>query len=98
MDDVITSIMEKFTMSPPKTSAEWWGRRVRAARALIGMNQHELADAAQLNFKVIGKAEAGKELLHSSAERIEKALSKVGVDLTPDGVVAQAAITKGIED
>jgi ribosome-binding protein aMBF1 (putative translation factor) len=66
------------------------GFQIKAARALIGWQQQELAKAAGLHPGVMNRMErAGASRVKGqikSLEAVLDALEKAGVEITPDGV------------
>lgn len=64
-------------------------RQIRAARALLGWSQHELADKAIISANALNRLEKGKvDSRISTIVAIEKALIKAGIEFL-------AADTKG---
>ncbi len=65
------------------------GNQIKAARALAGMGQKSLADAASVGINTIRNFEAsGKEAVQGrigTLEAIRNALFKAGVELLDDG-------------
>ena len=55
------------------------GRRLRARRRLIGMTQHELAEAVGLRFQQIQKYECAANRI--SATRLFRLAGELGVDV-----------------
>ncbi len=62
------------------------GNQLKAARALVGIEQQELADAAKVHVNTIRKMEAkGREEITSAANvlrRVQSALEAAGVEFT----------------
>jgi transcriptional regulator with XRE-family HTH domain len=60
------------------------GNQIKAARALAGVEQQELADAAKVHVNTIRKMEAkGRDEITSAADvlrRVQLALEKFGVE------------------
>ena len=66
-------------MSIPKVSI----RQIKAARALLGWSQDELAAAAKISIPTIKRLEAGEGALggrNETGEKIREALQTAGVD------------------
>lgn len=62
-------------------------RQIRAARALLGWSQQELADKAIVSLNALARLESGKvDPRASTLEAIEMALSKAGIEFLPTGV------------
>jgi transcriptional regulator with XRE-family HTH domain len=58
-------------------------RQIKAARALLGWSQDELAAAAEISIPTIKRLEAGEGLLGGRSEtgdKIRKALQDAGID------------------
>ena len=64
------------------------GKQIRAARALTGLTQRQLATAAGLSLATVNNFERQElDLRMSSAARMQSALESVGVEfLADDGV------------
>jgi transcriptional regulator with XRE-family HTH domain len=62
------------------------GNQLKAARALTGVEQQELADRAEVHVNTIRKMEAkGREEITSAADvlrRVQTALERLGVEFT----------------
>ena len=61
--------------------------QIRAARALVGWNQNELADAASIGVATLRRLEVSHTQLRGSAEviwKIQVALEKAGVEFIPE--------------
>ena len=61
--------------------------QIRAARALLGWNQNELADVASIGVATLRRLEASDTQLRGSAEviwKIQVALENAGVEFIPD--------------
>lgn len=57
------------------------GRQIRAARALLGWSQQELADLAIVSANALARLERGQvDTRSSTVERIERALQKAGIE------------------
>jgi len=57
-------------------------RQIRAARALVGLSQHELADRAGVGIATIRRIEAAIDEITGSAQtlsRIQRALEAAGI-------------------
>ena len=64
------------------------GAQVRAARALVGMDQRSLAALAGLSLPTIQRMEKSPDSVRvvvDSLERVLRAFAAVGVELIPDG-------------
>ena len=61
-------------------------RQIRAARALLGWSQQQLADKAIVSLNAVTRMEKGKvDSRLSTLGAIEKALVKAGVEFLPAG-------------
>jgi predicted transcriptional regulator len=61
-------------------------RQIRAARALLGWSQQQLADKAIVSLNAVTRMEKGKvDSRLSTLTAIERALTKAGVDFLPAG-------------
>ncbi len=59
----------------------------KAGRALLGMSQQDLAEAAEVAKATIANFEVGKRTPYKrTLEAMQKALEARGVQFTPDGV------------
>jgi len=59
-------------------------RQIRAARALLGWSQQQLADKAIMSLNAVTRLEAGKvDPRVSTVTAIEKALVKAGIEFLP---------------
>ena len=59
-------------------------RQIRAARALLGWSQQQLADKAIVSLNAVTRMEKGKvDSRLSTLTAIEKALTKAGVEFLP---------------
>lgn len=59
----------------------------KAGRALVGMSQQDLADAAEVAKATIANFEVGKRTPYKrTLDALQKALEARGVRFTPDGV------------
>jgi predicted transcriptional regulator len=62
--------------------------QMRAARALLGIDQRRLAELAALSLNTIQRMEASKGTVRSNVEslmRVVDALARAGVELIADG-------------
>jgi len=65
--------------------------QLRAARALLGMDQRHLAEAAGLSLPTIQRMEASDGLIRGNVDSLVKlieALEKAGVELIGEGAVS----------
>ncbi len=65
--------------------------QIRAARALLGMDQRRLAEAARLSLPTIQRMEASGGQVRGNVESLVKvveALEKAGVELIADGAAS----------
>jgi predicted transcriptional regulator len=61
-------------------------RQIRAARALLGWSQQQLADKAIVSLNAVTRLEKAKvDSRLSTLVAIEKALTKAGIDFLPAG-------------
>ncbi len=63
-------------------------RQLRAGRVLVGLEQQELATAAEVSIGTIRRMEAGAGSIRGQAEtlrRVQRALESVGVAFTNGG-------------
>jgi predicted transcriptional regulator len=59
-------------------------RQIRAARALLGWSQQELADKAIVSLNAVARLENGAvDSRVSTVSAIQKALSKAGIEFLP---------------
>jgi predicted transcriptional regulator len=59
-------------------------RQIRAARALLGWSQQQLADKAIVSLNAVTRLEKGKvDSRSSTVGAIEKALTKAGIEFLP---------------
>ena len=68
--------------------------QLRAARALLGLDQRELAELAGLSLPTIQRMEASEGLIRGNVDSLTKlvsALDKAGVELIGEGAVSQAS-------
>ena len=66
--------------------------QLRAARALIGMDQKALAEASGLSLPTIQRMEASEDVIRGNVDSLMKliaALDAAGVELIGDGAVSQ---------
>ena len=67
--------------------------QLKAARALLGMDQRTLADAAGLSLPTIQRMEASEEVIRGNVDSLMKriaALDAAGVELINEGAVSPA--------
>lgn len=61
-------------------------RQIRAARALLGWSQQELADKAIVSVNALARLESGKvDPRASTLEAIETTLARAGIEFIPSG-------------
>jgi predicted transcriptional regulator len=61
-------------------------RQIRAARALLGWSQQELADKAIISLNALTRLERGRvDSRVSTLDAVERALRKAGVEFLPAG-------------
>jgi predicted transcriptional regulator len=61
-------------------------RQIRAARALLGWSQQQLADKAIVSLNAVTRMEKGRvDSRMSTITALEKTLSKAGVEFLPAG-------------
>lgn len=68
------------------------GAQLRAARALLGMDQRELAERAGLSVPTIQRMEGSDGSVRAVVDSLEKvmdALTDAGVEMIADGAVSQ---------
>jgi len=58
--------------------------QIRAARALIGMTQAELAEASGVSLPTIKRIETGADAKVSTVEALRSALATAGVEFLPE--------------
>ena len=66
--------------------------QMRAARALLGMDQRALAEAAGLSVPTIQRMEASEGVIRAHVDSLMKliaALDSAGIELINDGAVSQ---------
>ena len=67
--------------------------QVRAARALLGIDQRELADIAGLSVPTIQRMEASEGVIRGNVDSLMKligALDSAGIELIGDGAASNA--------
>src|SRR5919201_1738920 len=67
--------------------------QLRAARALLGIDQRELADLSDLSVPTIQRMEASEGVVRGNVDSLMKlieALNRSGVELIGDGATSQA--------
>ena len=67
--------------------------QLKAARALLGMDQRTLAEAAGLSLPTIQRMEASEEVIRGNVDSLMKliaALDAAGVELINEGAVSPA--------
>jgi transcriptional regulator with XRE-family HTH domain len=65
--------------------------QLRAARALLGIDQRELADLAGLSVPTIQRMEASEDVIRGNVDSLMKlvgALEKTGIELINEGSVS----------
>ena len=65
--------------------------QLRAARALLGIDQRQLADIAGLSVPTIQRMEASEEVIRGNVDSLMKliaALNGAGIELIGEGVVS----------
>ena len=65
--------------------------QLRAARALLGMDQRALAEASGLSLPTIQRMEASEDVIRGQVESLMKltaALEKAGVELISQGAIS----------
>jgi transcriptional regulator with XRE-family HTH domain len=61
-------------------------RQIRAARALLGWSQQQLADRAIISLNALARLETGKaDSRASTIQAIERALTKAGIEFLAKG-------------
>jgi transcriptional regulator with XRE-family HTH domain len=66
--------------------------QVRAARALLNIDQRQLADLSGLSVPTIQRMEASDDMIRGNVDSLVKliaALEKAGIELITDGAVSQ---------
>ena len=67
--------------------------QVRAARALLNIDQRQLADLSGLSVPTIQRMEASEDMIRGNVDSLMKliaALEKAGIELITEGAVSQA--------
>jgi len=67
--------------------------QLRAARALLGIDQRELADSAGLSVPTIQRMEASEDVIRGNVDSLMKliaALNTAGIELIGEGAVSSA--------
>jgi transcriptional regulator with XRE-family HTH domain len=67
--------------------------QLRAARALLGLDQRQLADIAGLSVPTIQRMEASEEVIRGNVDSLMKliaALNTAGIELIGEGAVSSA--------
>ena len=67
--------------------------QLRAARALLGIDQRQLADIAGLSVPTIQRMEASEEVIRGNVDSLMKliaALNTAGIELIGEGTVSSA--------
>lgn len=67
--------------------------QLRAARALLGMDQRDLAEASGLSLPTIQRMEASEEVIRGQVESLMKliaALETAGIELINQGAVSDS--------
>lgn len=65
--------------------------QVRAARALLGIDQRQLADLSGLSLPTIQRMEGSEDMIRSNVDSLMKlmaALEKAGIELITEGAVS----------
>ena len=68
--------------------------QLRAARALLGIDQRQLADRAGLSVPTIQRMEASDGVIRGNVDSLVKlieALDRAGIELIAEGAASQAA-------
>lgn len=60
--------------------------KIIGARAILGWSQQDLAENANLGLTTIQSIEAGKGTTEKTSAKIERALSRGGIEMTDDGI------------
>jgi transcriptional regulator with XRE-family HTH domain len=66
--------------------------QLRGARALLGIDQRELAGLSGLSMPTIQRMEASKDIIRGNVESLVKliaALDKAGIDFIAEGAISQ---------
>jgi transcriptional regulator with XRE-family HTH domain len=67
-------------------------KQLRAARALLGIDQRQLADLSGLSLPTIQRMEASESVIRGTVDSLTKvisALDKAGVELISEGMVSR---------
>ncbi len=67
--------------------------QLRAARALLGMDQRALAEASGLSVPTIQRMEASEDMIRGNVDSLVKliaALNNAGIELIDDGAVSES--------
>ncbi len=67
--------------------------QLRAARALLGIDQRALAEAAGLSLPTIQRMEASEDIIRANVDSLMKlvaALDALGIELISDNAVSQS--------
>lgn len=74
-------------------------RQLKAARALVGWDQQQLADAADVAVNTVRRMEAGDGTINANAEtvrRVVQALADGGVEIIGSGALTTSAVGPGV--
>jgi transcriptional regulator with XRE-family HTH domain len=72
--------------------------QVRAARALLNIDQRQLADLSGLSVPTIQRMEASEDMIRGNVDSLMKliaALEKAGIELITEGAVSQGGGGRG---
>ena len=67
-------------------------QQMRAARALLGLDQHQMAELAGLSLPTIQRMEASDGVVRGNVESLMKliaALERLGIELINDGAASE---------
>ena len=73
--------------------------QVRAARALLNIDQRRLADLSGLSVPTIQRMEASEDMIRGNVDSLMKltaALEKAGIELITEGAVSQVGGGRGV--
>jgi transcriptional regulator with XRE-family HTH domain len=73
--------------------------QVRAARALLNIDQRQLADLSGLSVPTIQRMEASEDMIRGNVDSLMKltaALEKAGIELISEGAVSQGGGGRGV--
>jgi transcriptional regulator with XRE-family HTH domain len=73
--------------------------QVRAARALLNIDQRRLADLSGLSVPTIQRMEASEDMIRGNVDSLMKltaALEKAGIELITEGAVSQGGGGRGV--